>query len=294
MVELRCATLPPFDDIALPVGRLEPGATTTVETRIPLRAGTGPRQDRVDALLHAEGRPVLHAGSAMVRSAAHPRPIVAVDARLVPHGDEKGPKGHPVYRAEITVAHDGASPLTGVEVSFDSPDDPSLELLDRGARRPVIDAGSKERFDLTVERHPTRGRKPVPLTLHVDTERYGRLARWSLQLPLDGSVVHYEAPRISAPGLPLVADPGPLPLTLQVRDDGAIDHVRVYVDGRKTAWFDAEAAAKPLRPVVSLGPGSHRITIVARDDQGLVSELSYSVWGEEPASADADDEPQRP
>ena len=296
MVELRCGTLFPYDDVALPVGLLPAGATATVETRVPLRPGTGPRQDKVDALLHAHHRPVLQAGSAIVHSEAHAVPALNLTARLVPHGEERGPHGHPVYRAELTIGHDGDGALTGVEVHFDYPEDPHIELLDRGARRSVIAAGDSDRFDLTFERAPD-GPDPVALQLQVDVERYGRLAHWPLQLPIDGSERAYRSPQIMGPQIPTTAEIGPLRVPLTVVDDGRLDHLRVYVDGVKVAWFAGGKGRAEIAPVVTLPSGTHHLTVVARDDQGLVTEHTFSVRGEAPATAEADPAPrprQRP
>lgn len=287
LVELRCPTLSSYDEVALPVGRLAPGQTITVDTRIPLRPGVGPREDRVDALLHAQGRATVQAGSAIVRSETHRVPQVTVEARLVPHGEAKGPHGHPVHRAELSVRHDGAGPLTGIEVFFDAPADPSVELLDRGARRPTVAAGSTERFDLTLERAPEAPER-MPLTLRIDAERYGRLVEWDIALPVDGRPVTWSPPRIQG-DLPIAAEVGPLPVPLTVRDDRGIDHVRVHVDGRKVAWFEGGADKLDLAPPVPLAVGTHHVTVVAVDDQGLVAERTFTVRGVDPATADATD-----
>jgi len=285
LVELSCWGLSAFDDVAIPVGKLAPGATTTVSTRVFLPPGTGPRDDEVTAVLHSHRRPKLQAGSTVVHSVARRVPEVTVDARLVPHGpvDEAG---QPVLRAELTVHHPGPGAMAGVEVHFDYPDDPSIELLDRGARVPNIPAKTSRRFDLTLQR-AAGGPDTLDLDLVIDTERFGRLERWPLKLPVDGTSVHYEAPTVTLPSAPSSAPTGPLRLPISVRDDGTIDHVRIYVDGRKTAWYAGNDRRLDLDPVITLRAGTRRILVVAEDDQGLVTWQRVYVRGEEPSLVDA-------
>jgi len=290
LVELSCPSLSAYDDLALPVGHLAPGATTTVETRVPLRSGTGPRDDEVFAVLHAHRRPKLQAGQAVVHSVMPPEPQVSVEARVVPHGDATGPHGHPVLRAEVAVTHPGPGSMAGVEAHFDAPAHPALELLDRGARHPNIPKGGTRRFDLTLERAPD-GPEALDLDLVVDSERYGRLLRWPLHLPVDGTPVSYRAPYVAVGSPPTSAPVGPLRLPITVRDDGTIDHVRVYVDGHKTAWYAGGTKRMDLDPVVSLRAGTRRLTVVAEDDQGLVTASHVYIRGEEPSTADADAPP---
>ena len=286
MVELSCFTLSAFDDIAIPVGKLAPGASATVTTRVPLRAGTGPRDDEVQAVLHAHRRPKLQAGSTIVHSEARRIPALTVSARVVPHGDARGPNDQPVLRAEVTVHHPGPGLMAGIEAHFDYPRDAHIELIDRGARHPHIEAGGQRRFDLTLERSPA-GPERLDLDLVIDTERFGRLVRWPLQLPIDGTEVHYAAPTIELVDPPSSAPVGPLRLPVRIRDDGHIDHVRVYVDGKKTAWYDGAARRMDLEPVVTIRPGTRRVLVVAEDDQGLVTWHRANVRGEEPSTADA-------
>ena len=129
--------------------------------------------------------------------------------------------------------------------------------------------------------------KPTGTVSHSGGERFGRLERWPLKLPVDGTSVHYEAPTVTLPSAPSSAPTGPLRLPISVRDDGTIDHVRIYVDGRKTAWYAGNDRRLDLDPVITLRAGTRRILVVAEDDQGLVTWQRVYVRGEEPSLVDA-------
>jgi len=72
---------------------------------------------------------------------------------------------------------------------------------------------------------------------------------------------------------------GPLLLPLLIRDDRAIDHVLVWVNGEKVAWAPGAGSLQDLQPTITLLPGDNRIVVTAHDDQGLTGRRSFSIRG---------------
>jgi C-terminal peptidase prc len=290
-VALSCDTFSAFDDVVVPLGRLEPGQTVKRVATARLPQGTEERVDTVRAVLHSHLRPPIELPSAAASAHAFLEPKLSVSARLVPHmpGGKQalGPHGHPVYRTELSIAHDSKGALTGVEVYFRTPDDDRIELIDRGARHPRIGPQTSERFDLTVEVAPTLT-EALPLELRVDTERFGRLAEWTFDLPQDGSLVHLEVPHVTALMMPKEAPEGPLSLDLRVEDDELLGDTTLWVNGRKTDWYAGGDKRIKIAPTVQLRSGTNRITVWTVDNRGLDTRRTFTVNTEAPSTADAD------
>ncbi len=280
-----------WDDRALPLGRIEPGATVTATLPVAFPPGHEGRVDPVTVVLHADRRPPAQLVTVPLQAEGRATPAPHLDVRLVRHapGGEPatGPHGHPVYRAELTLGHRGPGTVTGVEVYFHTPEDERIELLDRGARHPRIGPDGVERFDLTVEVAPDVTDK-LELELVADVEAFGRWLSWEVELPLDGRSVHYEAPRIELPGRPLSAEPGPLDLSLRVLDDRALGDTTLWLNGQKLHWFPAKGNKAVANASLVLRPGPNRISVYSRDDQGLsVSRTVYVQGVETPSISDA-------
>lgn len=259
-----------WDGLAIPIGRLEPGATLTGEVRVPLRRGIQPREDEVDLALRSDAHGRIPAGTATLRAGSRPVPRLAAVLSLVGEG--------PSRRAVVQLENLGDEDLEGVEVHFGWPGDADVELVDRASRVPVLPAKSTRRFELEV----TLGEQapgPLPLRLEVESPSHGRMARWPVSLPLSGDPVRIEPPSIEAiahpPSQPAMAASFPV----LVRDDGTIDHVVVYHNGAKAAWSAGAEQQVALAAKLELDSGTNRITVVAEDQQGLRTVEHFIVRG---------------
>jgi carboxyl-terminal processing protease len=285
LIEVDCASMPYWDDLVIPVGRVGPGVTVTGTAKVPMMPGIDPREDEVDIHLRATGRPLLAVGQEILASRSTASPTVRVRASLLPATDDRGPHDAPVRRANLVVQNLSGTPLTGVEVHFGFPGSEAIELIDYAARAGEIGARSEATVDLAMEVGP-KAPDLLPLELLVEDGRFGALADWSLPLPADGSLVVLQPPTIeirtrqtSREVLPTSEQAGPLELPLLIRDDRAIDHVLVWVNGEKVAWAPGEGSLQDLKPTITLLPGDNRIVVTARDDQGLTGRRSFSIRG---------------
>ncbi len=284
LVHLTSDTAPWWTGVAVPIGRVAPGATATAETLVPLVPGVEAREDAVSVYLRADRRPPLLAGDTVLASRSSPEPRLQLSARLVPHGEPAGDSGWPVMRAEVTVNNLSRGSVTGVEVHFGFPDDGNVELIDYASRTPLISGRTSERLDLALEVGPDA--PPVlPLEVVVEAERYRGLVQWPLALPTDGSTVTLQAPLIETPRLVTTAAAGPYPLPIVITDDGRVDHAVVFANGAKVAWEPGFGPRLQLTPTVDLRIGANRIVVTTTDDQGLTERRSITIRGEEPAVA---------
>jgi hypothetical protein len=272
LVQLDCASAYWWDDVVLPVGRIEPGASATGEVHVPLPAGVDARLDGVEVRLRADRRPPLLVPEQVLGSVSSPDPTLRVQARLVPIAGT-------LHRAEITVQNLSRPPLDGLEVHLGWPGTETIELVDWAARVPEVPGRSEKRLDLTLEVEP--GAPAVlPLQLQVRAERHGDLLDWPLALPRDGSPVLLQAPQIEVGTTARSAPAGPFAVPLTVTDDRTIDHVVVTVNGAKVAWAPGAGTRVALTPSVELLAGANRITIETEDDQGLEARRTVTVRGE--------------
>ena len=128
----------------------------------------------------------------------------------------------------------------------------------------------------------------LPLELQIASDRHRRLVDWPLALPLDGTVVPLQAPTIEAVGH-AHAPMGPYALPVEVVDDGAVDHVVVWVNGEKVAWSPGGSSSARLVPTFDLEEGNNQIVIQTEDDRGIHAHKALTVRGEpEPEAVDAD------
>src|SRR5690606_13001112 len=110
-------------------------------------------------------------------------------------------------------------------------------------------------------------------------DEHGRLASLDLDLPLDGGSAVAEAPEIRV-ALPRPSAPVAEPeVPLQIRDDGAIRPVAVFLDGATVLDHPGRSGDLSLTARVTLAPGDNRLTVRATDDQGIVETHTVSLLG---------------
>jgi hypothetical protein len=280
LVQLECASAPWWDDVVVPVGLVEAGATGTGRVRVPLPPGIEGRLDGVDVRLRADRRAPLLVGEQVLGSSSAPEPVLRISARLVPLDGA-------LRRAEVTVQNLSRAAVEGLEVHLGWPGTDTVELVDWAARVPQVAGRSEKRLELTLE--VGEGAPAVlPLELVVRTERHGELLDWPMPLPLDGSALLLQAPQIDARPPVRSAPTGPFTLPIAVSDDRAVDHVVVTVNGRKAAWAPGAGARVALAPTFELLAGANRVTVEAEDDQGVESARTVVIRGEpHPEAVDA-------
>jgi carboxyl-terminal processing protease len=259
-----------WDGLALPIGRLEPGATLSGAVKVALRPGIRSREDTVDLFVRAAGLPRIPAGEAVLTANSPGRPRLEASLRLTGEGRER----HTV----VALTNRTERELSGLEVHFAYPGDIDVELIDRGSRIPPLAPGATHTFALDVAVGPSLT-EDVPLRLEIEDAVGRRLARWPVTLPLDGTAVVARPPQVASITAPLHADVGAVTIPMVVRDDGAIDHVVVHQDGRKVGWAAGAPAEVSLAVDVQLHEGSNVFEIHAEDDQGLVTRERFVVRG---------------
>lgn len=259
-----------WDGLALPVGRLEPGATLTGSVRVPLRPGIRQRQDEVDIAVRADGYGRLPAGTTVLTASSAPKPPITAEVRLVGEGRTR--------KAVVKVANPTEEALEGVEVHFAYPGDIDVELVDQAARVPRLDAKATHTFELDVLVGPSV-EGDLPLRLEIEAPSHGRLARWPLELPLDGGPVQLQPPRIDAVAHPVQFPTMELAFPLVIRDDRKLAHVVVHQNGRKVAWAGPAEQQVVLTAHVEIEPGLNRFFVEAEDDQGLRTRERFVIRG---------------
>jgi len=279
MVRLSCATLDSWDGVVIPIGQVEAGQTVVGEVGLPLPAGIAPREDRVDVRLRVDDRPPLLVGSEILYAQSTAPPHVRITGRLVAE-----PSG--VRRAEVTLINEANHPLHDLEVRFEWPGDLDVEIIDQAVRLPVVPARERVRADLSLI-PGADAPEVLPMRVRVETSRFGRVARWPLDLPLDGSTVTLSAPRVSRMTDETSAVMGTWRMPVLVQDEGVLEYVVVYVNGKKIGWFAGGRGRLRVEPEVELIAGLNRIYIEAADDEGLVTRQLFEVRGEAVAAADA-------
>ncbi len=271
LVELR-SSFSGWDGLVVPLGRMEPGVTLEGHVRIHLRPGIRPREDEVEGWVHLHGAPATFVRSALLRAQSDPLPRLAARIWLEPATSAE-PSGAVVELRNLS-EHD----LAGVEVYFAYPGDVDVELIDHAARTPLLAAHATHRFRLGLQPGPAVP-SPLPLRLEVEDPLRGRLARWPVALPLDGSPIELQAPTIRALAPPLSHPATTIHFPVVARDDGTIHHIVMRHDGVQVGWAPGAPSQVVLDAEVPLVPGPNIITVEAVDDAGLRTVERFVVRG---------------
>lgn len=268
-----------LDGLVIPIGAVQGRGSGTGSVRLEIPAGQRNREDRVDVHLRSDGRPVLNVGEMTVEIPHTWRPEVRLSSRLV--DDRDG-----TWRAEVTVLNDSDRALEDVSVRFLWPGDLDVEMLDHAVRIPRVPAGDRVRADLLM-RPGERAPMHVPLTVQVDADNYGRVARWPLELDVDGAAKTLRPPVVEMVTPRLTVSPGPQTLAFRVHDDQKLDHVMVYIHGQKVAWVGGGEAALELAPELSMREGFNYVYVSAVDNDGVLTRERFVIRGEAVSSVDA-------
>jgi len=276
-VELLCDTSWAWSGLAVPLGRVDPGSTATGHAAVRLAPGVALREDEVGIRLYTDGHDPLWAGEQVVQSRSTPIPRVGIRAWLAGDGTER--------HAKIDVRNLAPEALRDLEVYFEAPGTPEVELVDRAAMLDVAAEGEGH-IDLAVKLGagaPT----VLPMHLVIESPTYGTLAEWPVPLPADGQIVDLVPPEVVVDAHPLSAPIGPYTVHVHADDDHDVDHVVLYDAGHKVAWAGGGATDVKLETQVVLRYGLNRLTAVSQDDQGLTGSQTFYVRGEMASSVDA-------
>lgn len=250
-----------WDGIVLPVGRIDPGRSGEGRFVVQLKAGLPDRVDQVTVVAEADRCPSALPTRQFLSITSRPLPSLAVEGRLVPAADG-------LLRAELTLENEGRESLSELRVRFDFPADEAIELVDREGFVPALGAGQRRRVDLDLRTRPTFTGSALPLELKVEAQHWGTLAMWEFPLPLDGSPRSHHAPVVRFQGPLQVPANETVHLTLKTTDDGPIDHVVTWVNGRKSSYVPGgrNHLDTDIRfPVVA---GSNKVVALAEDAEG--------------------------
>jgi hypothetical protein len=268
-----------WDDLYLPVGRINPGQTSqgSITTRLPHSLSA--RESLVGLRVESDLRPPADAGGAVLKTKGAPLPALRLSLRLRQHPDGQ--------RAEVVLKNQSDRELSGLKVYFEYPELAGVELTEAEAYLPSLSPGRQALVHLGLDLDPNNT-VDLPLHIIVEDERYGELLRWSFDLPRDGRVVDLEAPRISPKNVPTSAPAGPFTLSWTAQDDRAVHHQLTWSDGDKLSYTPSNTKTAQGAVLVELRPGRNSFLIEAVDDQGLSTRsfviLRGQVEGDVPTS----------
>ncbi len=289
-IRLR-STSPAWDDLLLPVGKLTAGATASGRARVRLNADMPAREDRVVGVLECEGcePSVVWDGTLAVEGLGPPD--VSVRARL---------EGGDVL---VEVRNEDGRSLGGVRATLAFPGVEGLELGEPTRDLAILAPGESHLYRLPIAIASSYSATTLPLQVEVRADGHGRIARWSVPVPRDGSPLTRDAPEVTARTSRSRQHPGTTTLSLRLADDDGIDHVVVFggterVD--RTRWdasvdwneeklfWSAKAGKRVTHSVdVPVEPGTNRFTVIAEDKSGLRTVRTVYVYGDgEPPSDD--------
>ncbi|MDP2312134.1 MAG: S41 family peptidase [Pseudomonadota bacterium] len=281
---------PTWDDLVLPIGRLDRGVSRTGTVTVPLERGLPTRTDRVGVALEADGiapRPLL---PREVTIAGEPLPALAVTARALPSGTVGE------LRIVLDVENRSERFLPALQARVAFPDVDGIELVDAVSDDVSVAARGSARLELRVRVGATWQGDTLPLDVTVTGERQ-RLAEWELAIPRGGAPVRVEAPTLTVDVPPTILPTGTTRLRVRAWDDRGLDHVVVYAgpetmnraratpllehDREKVTWRAVTGRKAELDLTVPVVAGTNRYVIVAEDRAGLRTQRDLYILGDD-------------
>lgn len=285
---------PLWDDRVLPLGYLGAGAsgTGTVVVDIPVDAAT--RADDVQLWVEAENAGPAPLVRRTLQVDGGDRPAIAATLRLrVDDG---------TATATVALENRGDLGVDGLQARFEFPDQPGVELVEPQSAPVRLSPGEEQLVDLHLRLSPEWSAPDLPLVLVLESEEWGSLASWAVELPIDGRRQRLEPPTLSVESPP-VQPPGRGTLSLTLTDDTALDHVvvfagaeridrsrwepRVRYEGEKVTWRKLAGRRAELELDVPVEPGVNRYEVTVQDRAGLRLEaVAYVLGASAPEMAD--------
>ncbi len=278
---LSCETFAPFDQLVVPVGHIPAGGRGSGSVSVRIDPDVGPREDVVRASLRGDQVLPSNLGEAVLSAVGSGSPRVAVTARLVGPPDAR--------QLDLALMNQGPTVLSDVEARVEHLADSGFELLDAVER--VGSLEPKQTTHLIFAAKVGAGPARVPLRLTVSAKRASNLADFNVDVPRDGAAVVLDPPRITPRLTELSWTVGAGVLPVQVADDRAVDHVAVWQDGRKIAFYRGGAKRLDLRVPLTIRAGANRVVVTSEDDQHLRTKRVVMIRGESPPSEAADTQP---
>ncbi len=282
-VRVTCEGFSHWDELVVPVGRVQPGQAGTGRVEVQLPPGIHDREDLVQVELRADGRPSLAVGEELIRSKSRATGRVRVTTSLP--AEDATADG--VRHAAVRVRNTGSTRLEGVEVYFEHPPDLDIELLEPADAVDLLEPGEEVEVKLPLRLGPMLG-GDLPLRVVVEADGEAKVADWAILLPIDGAELVREPPVVDIGAYGRSAPSGLVSLQVTAADEVGVDHVVVWVDDEKHAWLKATDGRVGDEVLVEIEPGSNRILVVATDVDGVDSRQTWVIRGEGPAAADAD------
>jgi hypothetical protein len=210
-----------------------------------------------------------------------------------------------VVTVSFDVQNEGDTPLSGLVARFAFPDQDGVELLDGGSPPTDLAPHANARGTLRLRVGPAWTGPTLPLDLVLEAPEPGLVARWGLDLPLDGGTLRLDPPILTARASAVEQAPGTATLQIRATDDRALDHVVVlggvedmdrtrYApallwEPDKLAWRPTTGRKLDLSLAVEILPGLNRFDVVAQDRTGLRTTQTVYVLGRQGLPVDAVD-----
>jgi hypothetical protein len=119
------------------------------------------------------------------------------------------------------------------------------------------------------------------LELRVDAERFQGLIRVPVTIPRDGSTLRVQPPQLDVVA-PVRTDSDEVTVRFTAEDDESIESVTVWWRGGKHAWMRGDGRRLSEDLHLPVEPGSNRLTIVAKDDDGNETRAYRYIWSDQP------------
>lgn len=187
------------------------------------------------------------------------------------------PMGEGAHRVSVSVHNPGAVALGRVAVQISADAVPELEGV-------VLLVGHVPAGDTVT----THGAVTLPAGL-PQFEVAADLAVWAdglprtsaggarLSLPTGAPDVPADAPQVAV-RVPSEPAAGMAPLEVEVRHDGGLAHVVLWVNGEKVGWSGGGRSVVVLGPRIPLLPGANHVRVEAVDTAGQATRQDVSIW----------------
>ena len=135
------------------------------------------------------------------------------------------------------------------------------------------------------------GPPTLDVELRVDAGVQGAVLRLPIKIPINGSTVLRQPPRLLGEAPPTVVSPGRILLRLDATDDRRVSSITTWLDSDKIAWQAGTGKKTRMELPVEIPPGPHSLVVMVEDDEGARTRRVFHVRGVDSVPANAPSPP---
>lgn len=259
----------PWDDLVVPVGRIEANGSKVVDIPLDVPLTTMPRYDKIQPIILRPCCVETELDSIYIQTTQGLEPNLSIQSRIT----EVTPGA---FDFQLTVKNQGVQSVSDVFGRFIWPvEATSVRMMNNEWR--VESLAPNESFTQSLQFSTDDDLEDLPEVLvRIDLADYPRWFRQQVHAKDLAMLKSLSEPKIL--GIPpvMMSTLNPLVFQHSVQDDGVVVSYEAWWNGEKVHWQDKGG---PIELHLKLETGHNNLYIEVTDDMGLVTKKLFTIFG---------------